>query len=314
MSKCFLNRRRVWWLAICASIALLGEPISNAAQMMVPGDRYVTYGNDTTGLKSYVQSGALCVVHRPNCSGNPFVGLFGVGHNGKDHFFPKDKPLPAGVRLVGVQYKMNWPAGLTKTDRGDIGSKGSYGASADGQLQSKPPLFSVHWENSCQATNSKDWGNLPVTYQVFFVIDVPPGVSVQGALPYSSADPVRNICSAEDIPTVISNGPQVTPLAVYLTPFTTKQVIWFGGQFGVNTSGTILTINNAEQFQIELIADKNMPGGCGKAGNQMIASHATIPAASIFANVKYPKTIGACLPAANASRQSTEIVLTYKPN
>jgi hypothetical protein len=308
------TRRQVWWMAVITSITSTGVSPAQAVQMRIPGDVFVTYGKDQTGLRHYVNGGALCVVHRPGCSGNPFIGMFGVGHNGKDHFFPKDKQLPAGVKLIGVQYKMYWPPGLTKTDRGDAGSKGSYGASADKQLQAKPPLYSVHWENACQRTNSADWGNLPVTYQVFFIIDVPASVTVPGAAPYSSADPVQDICHAEDIPTPVETGPSVVPTAVYLTPYTTKQVVWFGGQFGVNTSGTILTIDNAEQFPIEIIADQNMPGGCGKLGNKSIPTHGTIKAADVYgARATYPKTIGACLPAADSSRQSTEIVLTYAP-
>src|SRR5580692_6363455 len=118
------------------------------AQIRISGESYFDFGSDRTGLSEYASSGALCVVHRPDCGD--------VGHNGKDHFFSKSNPLPAGVTITRVDYLPFWPIGLTKTDRGGVGSEGSYGVDLENAGSTTPPV-SVHWQNACQSSGSNNW-------------------------------------------------------------------------------------------------------------------------------------------------------------
>ena len=134
------------------------------AQIRISGEAYVDYGSDRTGLSEYASSGALCVVHRPDC------GI--VGHNGKDHFFSKSHPLPPGVTIQRVDYIPFWPIGLSKTDRGGIGSEGSYGVDLENSGPNQPPI-SVHWQNACQSSGSNDWAHRPATYQISFILNGP---------------------------------------------------------------------------------------------------------------------------------------------
>jgi hypothetical protein len=289
---------------------ILVLPLAHADQVRIAGDQNVDFAKDTNGLDSYVANGTMCVVHKPGCSSNALKAIVGGGHNGKDHFFPKEKSLPAGVTLAGVQYHMYWPAGIDHTDRGGVGSKGSYGASADSHFQAKPPLYSVHWENACQASTSADWSTLPIAYQVSFILNVPAGVNVPGSVPYSPSDPIGLVCHAGDIPVAMNPLPP-QPIAVYLS---TKGT-WFEGSFGTTTSGKLLTISNGEQFELELIADANMPGGCGKAGNKALPVGQKVDAGTFYGSKAiYPKVIGACAPyALTPGRQSVGVVVTYLP-
>ena len=148
------------WSAVL--LGVLGTNISWAqnSQIRVSGQSYVEYGSDKTGLSDHASSGALCVVHQPNC-GN-------VGHNGKDHFFPKSHPLPPGVTIERVDYIPFWPIGLSKTDRGGVGSTGSYGVDL-AQPGQNGAFVDAHWQNACR----DHWSGLPVAYQVSFVLSGP---------------------------------------------------------------------------------------------------------------------------------------------
>jgi len=147
-----------------AGVLALTSSFSFGQQIRISGEGYVDYGSDKTGLSKYASSGALCVIHRPDCGT--------VGHNGKDHFFPKDHPLPPGVKIERVDYTPFWPIGLTKTDRGGIGSEGSYGVDLENPGPNVPPV-SVEWQNACQSSGSNDWAHLPATYQISFILSGP---------------------------------------------------------------------------------------------------------------------------------------------
>jgi hypothetical protein len=184
------SRTRFWLTTALLTGSIVSPSAAYAQQQRISGEDFVEFGKDTTGLTHYTKSGTMCVVHRPDC------GI--VGHNGNDHFFPANMQLPKGVVLNGVQFKVFWPTGLTHTDRGGLGSKGSYGASADKQFQSKPPLYSVHWENACEASTSNDWSTLPITYQVSFTVTVPAGVTLKNSV---NVEPDSgDICNASDLP------------------------------------------------------------------------------------------------------------------
>jgi hypothetical protein len=234
---------------------------SNTLQW-VSGEKFVDWAKDGEGLNHYTVGGAMCVVHAPDC------GV--VGHNGKDHFFPTDKPLPAGVTVVGVAYMPFWPPNLHKTDRGSLGSAGSYGVDADSRLQKSAPLFSVHWQNACQPTASGDytgdWSTLNNTYQVSFLISVPNGTFVDGAQPFSGiAGP---ICADSDKPPAgkapgTDTFPQSATYPVALqkqAPSNGGWLPWYGtfpppevtGQTPIN-SWTVLSIYNPNTFDVFLL-------------------------------------------------------------
>jgi hypothetical protein len=180
--------------AVAAAGCASNSAVSGNTLQWVSGDKFVDWAKDTAGLNHYTIGSAMCVVHAPGC------GV--VGHNGKDHFFPKDASLPAGVSVVGVAYMPFWPSNIHKTDRGSLGSAGSYGIDADLRIQKSAPLFTVHWQNACQPTASGDytgdWSTLNDTYQVSFLISVPTGTFVDGAVPFTSiAGPV---CADSDKP------------------------------------------------------------------------------------------------------------------
>jgi hypothetical protein len=146
------------------SLWTLSSTFSFAQQIRISGEAYVDYASDKTGLSEYASSGVLCVIHRPDCGT--------VGHNGKEHFFSKDHPLPPGVTIERVDYLPFWPIGLTTTDRGGIGSEGSYGVDLENPGSNALPV-SVHWQNACQSSGSNDWAHLPATYQISFVLSGP---------------------------------------------------------------------------------------------------------------------------------------------
>jgi hypothetical protein len=194
---------------------LLSMPAASRAQMVqdrISGEAYADWGKDATGLGHHASAGVVCVLHFPKCAGR--TGLVGFldpdrGHNGKDHFFPKDNPLPPGASISRVDFKAFWPdASITHTDRGGVGSGGSYGSSMS--QQGKPPFVSVHWENACEAsTGGNDWSNLPVTYQISFIVSHPKDVALKNAVDASL--PFSDVCSGTDIPR--KTPPQPTPTA-----------------------------------------------------------------------------------------------------
>jgi len=218
-------------------------------QQRISGEDFADFGKDMTGLKHYTKNGAMCVVHRPNC------GL--VGHNGKDHFFPIDKQLPPGATLAAVEFKVFWPQGIDHTDRGGIGSEGSYGADADKHFESKPPLYSVSWQNACEASTGANWSGLPITYQVSFTVNVPNGVKIDNAV---SAEPASgDVCDVGDIPTGPAQ-PQSTTLASG----------WAGQVLFCNTTAvavseylhiraTLVAANNGAQGGAGPMAEDNLP-------------------------------------------------------
>jgi len=73
---------------------------------------------------------------------------------------------------VRVDYLPFWPIGLTKTDRGGVGSEGSYGVDLENIGSTSPPV-SVHWQNACQSSGSNNWQKLPATYQISFILSGP---------------------------------------------------------------------------------------------------------------------------------------------
>ena len=291
--------------AVVAALPMLAVRAVHAQTVTerISGASYVDFGKDRTGLNSYTSAGIMCVVHAPECGA--------VGHNGKDHYFPVT--LPNGVQLVRVDYKVFWPVGLNKTDRGGWGSSGSYGV--DESQQNKAPLVSMHWQNACEQPwppSGKNWSGLNATYQISFIVSHPQSVVLKDP-GVSANSPFLDVCSKGDQP--IGNGSSTapTPLAVYLA----TQGTWFEGSFGGSgATGKLLTIQNGEDFVLEIIADQNMPGGCGKAGNKDLTAHQSIPASEIYGtNTAYPKVIGACAPSSlTPGRQSVGVVVTYQSN
>jgi len=274
-------------------------------QQRISGADYVDFGKDKTGLTSYEKDGTLCVVHRPDCGA--------VGHNGKDHFFPVGKQLPTGVTLSGVQYKVFWPAGINHTDRGGLGSEGSYGASASQQFSATPPLYSVHWENACEGSTSANWSTLPITYQVSFVISVPRGVTVKNAV--SVDPPSGDVCNAADIPVRPTQSTPTGPMnqSLYLQ----NKGTYFSGMFGLNNGGTISKITNDEGFPIVLIS-KASGTNCAGTSNRPLGAHQTTTSADFAAlygasTIKYPTTIGACVGSSEQSQQLILLTITYTP-
>lgn len=271
----------------------------------ISGASYVNFGKDKTGLNSYTSAGIMCVVHNPSCGG--------VGHNGKDHYFSAN--LPAGAQLIRVDYKAFWPNGINHTDRGGWGSSGSYGE--DESQQSSAPLVTVHWQNACESPwppSGKNWSGLDATYQISFIVSHPANVVLKDH-GVDANSPFLDVCAKGDQPVgnASTTAASPAPLAVYLA----TQGTWFASSFGgLGASGKLLTIQNGEDFVLEIIADQNMPGGCGKAGNKDLTAHQSIPASQIYgSNAAYPKVIGACAPSSlTIGRQSVGIVLTYQPN
>lgn len=291
---------------IAASILLLFKPaFSQTVTERISGASYVNFGKDRTGLNSYTGAGIMCVIHDPHC------GV--VGHNGKDHYFPVK--LPDGVKLIRVDYKAFWPNGIDHTDRGGWGSSGSYGE--DESQRPKPPLVTVHWQNACQSPyppSGKDWSKLKATYQISFIVSHPQSVVLKDP-GVSANSPFMDVCSKADQPQV--GGGEVSASPLPLTVYLISQGVWFENSFGgLGASGKLLTVQNAENFELEIITDQNMPGGCGRTGNRILSAHASIPASAIYgSNVSYPKVIGACAPSSlTIGRQSVGIVLTYQPN
>ena len=191
--------------ALCTAITTLAAfiPLLTVAQnpqIRISGEQYVEWASDGTGRSSYANSGVLCVVHRPDCGH--------VGHNGKDHFFSKKNPLPPGIKVDRVDYTPFWPIGLTKTDRGGIGSMGSYGVDLENPGNNTPPI-SVHWQNACQASTSNDWEHLPATYQISFVLSGPQAalnqVSQKNASVPASVNPII-ACRRADTPGPLPGG------------------------------------------------------------------------------------------------------------
>jgi len=285
---------------------------------LLPGNNFVDWANDTTGLKHYLSgSGAtMCVVHNPSCGS--------VGHNGKEHFFPKDHPLPAGVTLKGVMYTAYWPPGLTKTDRGGAGSEGAYGDDADASIQSTLPLFSVHWQNACQAVPfAHDWRFQNNAYQVSFVIDVPNGVVVDGAVPLTAAN--GPVCSASDTPSgnptssVIGSGMATQPVMLsQVTPanggFVGWQAIFPAQGLQRNFDWNFLSIENPNSFTVVLVKAGHTTADCGTAADVVVlGSLKTTTDLSGFFNVAANNldlvacTQGATVP----SGVSLEVTYTY---
>ena len=302
----FKRYRIALTVAAGAAILSIQPAFAQTVTERISGASYVNFAKDRTGLSSYTRAGIMCVVHDPECGGG--------GHNGKDHFFPAK--LPDGVEIIRVDYKAFWPNGINHTDRGGWGSSGSYGE--DESQQNKPPLVSVHWQNACQSPyppSGKDWSKMKSTYQISFIVSHPKSVVLTD--PAVSADsPFPDVCSAADIPL---KPPQTGSTGGPLTLLTnlTSQGTWFGNSFGgLGAAGKLLTIQNGENFELEIIADQNMPGGCGKAGNKDLSAHASMPAASVYgSNVSYPKTIGACAPSSlTPGRQAVAVIVTYQPN
>ena len=130
----------------------------------------------------------------------------------------------------------------------------------------------------------------------------------------SAEAPLTQACNQADIPIGNPGGNiPVTPIAVGLI----AQGTWFENTFGtLGAAGQLLTVQNGEDFNIEIIADRNMPGGCGKPGNTSLTALASKPASAIYgSSTSYPKVIGACAPSSlTPGRQAVGIVVTYKPN
>jgi hypothetical protein len=131
----------------------------------------------------------------------------------------------------------------------------------------------------------------------------------------SSDSAFIDVCDTANIPIGNPTGPSnpATPLAFNLI----SQGTWFDNTFGsLGAAGRLLTIANGEDFEVQLIADQNMPGGCDKSGNINLSAHQSIPAIQIYgSNVSYPKLMGVCAPSAlTIERPAVGIVITYKPN
>lgn len=236
---------------------------------LVPGDKFVDWAKDRTGWNAYLSSNgaAMCVVHAPSCGT--------VGHNGKDHFFPKDRPLPPGVKLIDALYKAYWPPNLNRTDRGGLGSQGSYGDDADGSIQAKAPLFSVHWQNACQANpNGNSWRGLNNTYQVSFLISVPNGVNVDGAVPINYVS--GPMCAKNDQPgpgtIASSNTGSVSDDPVYLTKVNVYsgplpwEATFPAPGLERTPNWSFLKITNTNPFPVFLVNNTHSSSDCFQSG------------------------------------------------
>jgi hypothetical protein len=214
-----------------AILGMCGAAVTSAqnGQIRISGEMYVDYGADKKGLSEHASSGALCVVHQPECGS--------VGHNGREHFFSsKSHPLPPGVTIQRIDYIPFWPIGLSKTDRGGIGSEGSYGVDLvrPGQHGS---LVDVHWQNACQ----DQWRGLPVAYQISFILSGPQAgldaVSKINASVPATVDP-GFACSRKETP-----GPRPGELAIESFTASWNGQTWKAGQTLVIPVGTQATLN-----------------------------------------------------------------------
>ncbi len=279
-----------------------------SSQQIVSGENYVDFGNDQTGLRLYTTNGALCVVHYPNCPTDALAGIGGVGHNGRDHFFPNDASLPGGVVVEGVMYTPYWPPGMDHTDRGGLGSKGSYGTNADRGIQSTAPLYSVEWQNACQASTGADWSALPVTYQVSFLISVPKGVFVKGAV--SPDSPSGEVCHVADRPRAPASSTPVPVNSIYIAylrssaPSNGGYLAWSTtfppvGAFATSTPlGTwaVQSISNVNNFDIFLLSNNSMSDECFQTGHgHLIKSKSQLTdIAALFGSNHPPLNLVAC--------------------
>ena len=311
--------------AAAAPAGCTATPGSGGSQMLISGEDHVDFGKDQTGLNHYSMNGAMCVVHSPGCSSNAFLGIFGVGHDGKDHFFPEDAALPAGVTVDGVLYTVFWPAGMDHTDRGGLNSKGSYGADADKELQKAPPLYSVHWQNACQASTGANWSALNLTYQVSFLITVPQGMDVPGAQPLSA--PVGNICRVADRPTSNGNGTSSPTVSTYVAhlhssaPSNGGALAWgfIFPPFGTVATSTpvstwtVQSIANLNNFDVFLVGNGSTSDQCFQTGHgQRIKSKSILTdIASLYGSNHPPLALVACT-AGSSVPTEVNLSITYQ--
>jgi hypothetical protein len=299
-------------------------PGTGGAQMLISGDKYVDFGSDTAGLNHYTVNGAMCVVHSPGCPTNAFLGIGGVGHDGKDHFFPAAASLPAGATVDGVLYTVFWPPGMDHTDRGGWFSKGSYGADADQLLQKNAPLFTVHWQNACQSSTSADWSALPLTYQVSFLITVPKGVEVSGAQPLST--PTGDICHVSDRPRANSGTPSPTT-SNFVAPLRSLAsanggpLAWstIFPQFGLTATSTpistwiVKSIANINNFDVFLVAPNSTSDQCYQSGHgqRLKANDVLTNVPSLYGTSTPPLALIACTYTGSTVPPEVFLTITY---
>ena len=267
----------------------------------IAGSTYAKLTLPDSGDHSTAASGFQCVTHNPGCGWK--------GNNGDDTFFVV-KALPPGVRLQSTEFLQYWPAGLNANDAGSRNAlhTGSYGATINRSVPEKPTVL---WNNTCWAT----FNNKNVNYSISFLLSMRKGTSVgeQTFDPSEKASP----CLPEGysaVPPTIRGTPQ-PPGEVFMI----DKGAWFQGTFtGPGGTGKILTITNPVSVDMEVIADSNMPGGCGKPGNKVLAGHETIQAADFYQGaVNYPKVMSVCMAVSTTPPlqvRTAGLQITYAPD
>ena len=120
------------------------------------------------------------------------TSLIGMEACGGAHF------LGRALRAQGHDMKLI-PA---QTDRGGLGSEGSYGVDLEDPGSKTPPI-SVHWQNACQSSTSNNWSKLPATYQISFVLAGPQSALDEVSRKNASVAPSVNpgpVCNRSDTP------------------------------------------------------------------------------------------------------------------
>jgi len=111
-------------------------------------------------------NGYLCVVHNPGC------GWW--GNDGKDTYFVQ-KQLPAGAKLVGIDFVQYWPLGVDSASGSGawtwFDSSGSYFAHLNQDVPTQPY---VKWNNTC----TEGFANKDLWYSISFRVQMPEGTNL----------------------------------------------------------------------------------------------------------------------------------------
>jgi hypothetical protein len=272
----------------------------------IAGTSYANISKPDSGDSASGNNGYQCVRHDPGC------GWW--GNSGKDKYF-NQKALPAGATLQGPPiFTPFWPQGIDSSNEGAwvwLNSSGSYFAHLDA---SDPAAPTVKWNNTC-------WGPFSgkdLYYSISFLVSMPKGTDL-GEPTFDPTSQLSSPCLPAGYSATPVGAPPITttPLALYLV----RTANYFTGTFGSNSTGTVQTVTNGENFQIVLLKRSNFPGGCGGAGNVPLTAHQSIMGSQLTAlygsaNPSYPLAIEACVTDTTlaATQQSISVVITYVPS
>jgi hypothetical protein len=272
----------------------------------IAGTAYANISKPDSGDSATSNNGYQCLRHDPGC------GWW--GNSGTDKYFSQNA-LPAGATLLGTPaFTPYWPLGIDSGNQGAwtwLNSSGSYYAHIDASDQAHP---SVKWNNTC-------WGPFSgkdLYYSISFLVSMPKGTNL-GEPTFEPTSQLSSPCLPAGYSATPVGAPPITPTPLTLGLMRTDN--YFSGIFGSNSSGTIQTIANGEDFKIVLLKSSNFPGGCGGSGNLQLNPHQVIAGSQLTslygsAKVSYPLTIEACLEDTTlaATRQFVDVVITYVPS